>query len=124
MDVPEVDRRMWLWRKLFVLSTFWLTSALIILQILDWATTSWLLMTLNDTSLEANPAMRWVIELPNGMLWFAALKLGFCGVLAYIVPYSAQHSASFVWIWRVLALLYVVIVASNLLGVATVCILL
>ena len=124
MGISKRKRWMWLRHKFFVLSTFWLTSLLVVLQILDWATTSFLIATLNDTDLEANPLMRILLEQSDGMFWFAVLKFGFSGFLAFFVPYSIKASPKFVWVWRLLALVYIVIVVSNLLGVATVCMLL
>lgn len=94
----------------------------IILQMLDWATTLFLVMTLG-TDLEANPIVRFMIEQPYGMWWFTAIKFSMMGILAWMIPYSMDRSPQYGWVWRVVALTYLVVVLSNLVGVATVCML-
>lgn len=109
-------------RKLFVLTPRQLVWIHVILQILDLLTTLFI-VTHTHSSVEANPLVRWMLEAPNGFYYFAGIKLVACVVLAFMVPFSMKRSPGCAWIWRALAILYLMVVTNNLWGVATVCML-
>ena len=113
----------WLRHKLFVLSPRQLAWTHVILQILDWITTLFVIAHVS-TAAEGNPIIRWILESANGMWLFTAVKLAMCGILMWIIPKSLRISPNCVWVWRALAIVYIAIVLNNLVGVATVCILL
>lgn len=121
MDVPKINRRMWLWRELFVLSPFWLTTSLIILQLLDCVTTLFVTLTIGHNRMESNPIIRFVLDHPNGAEWFAAIKVTACVLMAVIVPWSLRISPGYAWVWRAVAIGYLAIVLGNFVGVAIVC---
>lgn len=116
MDVPESNRRLRLRKQLFVLSPRVLTWILVIEQLLDWWTTSFL-VSRHGTELEANPLMRFLLEQPQGFLLFLALKLFACLVIILVIPLATAKSKAHMWIWRVVAMLYLAVILNNLVGV-------
>jgi hypothetical protein len=107
-------------RKLFVLSPFWLTSAHVVLQLLDWATTLFLVL-LFGTGMEANPIMKTVLDYEYGVELFTALKLLLTASLTVVIPWSLKISPGYAWVWRALMIAYVFIVTNNLIGVTIFC---
>jgi len=123
MGVSKIDRRMWMRHKLFVLSPKQLVWIHVVLQMLDWITTLFVIAHVS-TEVEANPIVRLILEGTYGMWWFTAAKLAMCGLIMWIIPKSLSASPNHAWVWRALAILYIAIVLSNLVGVAIVCMLL
>lgn len=107
----------WLRKTLFVISPIQLIVTHMVLQVLDWATTVFI-VSHTSTAAEANPLVRSILSVPYGMWWFAAVKLALCAMIAWIVSRSPL-----VWPWRAVAILYFAVVLSNLVGVAIVCML-
>ena len=122
MGISKLDGRLRLRSQLFVLSPFWLASIHVILQVLDWATTLFLIFHLG-AQVEANPVMRFVLEQPDGVAWFTTIKLGGAALIAWMIPRSIAASPRWAVLWRLLTIAYLGVVLSNLAGVATVCML-
>lgn len=118
MGISKLNWWMWLRRELFVLTPFWMATLNVVLQVIDWATTLFLVQRF-DASAEMNPFLRFLLENPNGFWWFTGVKLLGCTLLAFVIPWSIRNTKK-PWIWRWLAILYIAIVTNNLLGVATV----
>jgi hypothetical protein len=119
MGISKCDGRLRLRSQLFVLSPFWLASIHAILQVLDWATTLFLIFHLGS-QVEANPIMRSVLEHPNGVELFTIIKLGGAAMIAWMIPRSIAASPRWAVLWRLLTIAYLGVVLSNLAGVATV----
>ncbi len=122
MGISKSNRWMWLRHKLFILSAGQLVWTLIVLQLLDCATTLFLIAH-TSVDLESNPIVRLMLEAPGGMWWLVAAKLTVCGLIGWVVPWSLRHSPRMSWVWRALAIIYLAIVMGNLWGVAIVCML-
>ncbi len=122
MGISKLNGRLRLRSQLFVLSPFWLASIHVILQVLDWATTLFLIFHLG-AQVEANPVMRFVLEQPDGVAWFTTIKLGGAALIAWMIPRSIAASPRWAVLWRLLTIAYLAVVLSNLAGVATVCML-
>ncbi len=108
----------WLKKTLFVISPIQLVVTHMVLQALDWATTVFI-VSHTSTGVENNPLVRLILDAPNGIWWFAAVKLALCAAIAQMIPRSRL-----LWPWRALAILYLAVVLGNLAGVAIVCMLL
>ena len=117
MGISKSNWWLWLRHKLFILSAGQLAVTHIVLQLLDLVTTLFVVLH-TSTALEVNPIMRFVLDTPGGMWWFAALKLTVCGILTWIIPKSLEDSPGCAWIWRILAVFYLIVVLNNLIGVA------
>lgn len=105
-------------KTLFVISPIQLIVTHMVLQMLDLATTLFI-VSHTSTAVEGNPIVKFILDDPNGVWWFTAIKLALCAVIAWIIPRSPL-----IWPWRAVAILYLAVVLSNLVGVATVCMLL
>lgn len=103
--------------KCIALSPKQLVWTHVILQTLDWFTT--LVIILNThTELETNPVVRLILEAPGGMWLFTAVKAIVCGMIAWVLPWSLTGAPRWVsLIWELLAIVYLVIVLNNLVGV-------
>jgi len=87
----------------------WIFS-LLILNFLDWfSTTIWVVIMGPDV--ELNPVMRFILELPAGLVWFAIIKLG---LVPHLILTTLHHAS--LRTCKVLVLLYSIVVASNFLG--------
>lgn len=117
MELSRFNEWLWLRHKLFILSAGQLAVTHIVLQLLDLVTTLFVVLH-TSTALEVNPIMRFVLDAPNGMWWFATLKLITCGILVWIIPKSLEDSPSLAWVWRALAIFYLIVVLNNSIGVA------
>jgi len=118
MEVSKLNWWMWLRRELFVLTPFWMVSLHLILQLLDWATTLYIVQRVN-VAVEFNPIIRFILEDPNGFWWFTSVKLFACIVVAIVIPWSIYRTGRSL-IWRWLAIAYTAIVLNNLVGVSIV----
>ena len=118
MGVSKRDRWMWLRRKLFVLSPRQLVWTHVILQMLDWLTTTWVV---HHAGLEAegNPVVRYILSHPEyGFHLLFLVKAVMCITIAYCLPKHVKEHPAHAWAWRLLAIIYFAVVLSNLLGVA------
>ncbi|MHA2063091.1 MAG: DUF5658 family protein [Candidatus Thorarchaeota archaeon] len=113
----------WLRKTLFVISPFQLVVTHMVLQVLDWATTLFVVLN-THTGVESNPIVRFMLNDPNGVWWFTAAKLALCIMLAWLIPRSLRNTPGYGWVWRSLAIIYFAVVLSNFVGVAIVCMLL
>lgn len=102
--------------KLFVLSATQLVVTHIVLQLLDLVTTLFVILH-TSTSLEVNPVIRFILNTPGGMWWLTALKLVMCGILWWMIPKSLEDSPSYAWVWRGMAIFYLIVVLNNLVAV-------
>lgn len=91
-----------------------------VLQILDCMTTLFLVAHLT-TKVEANPAMRHILNAPGGMGILAAVKFLAAAGFYVLIPWLLKHDPTCAWVWRVLAIFYFAVVLNNLMYVAIVC---
>lgn len=104
-------------RKLFVLSAAQLVRIHVVLQFLDWSTTLFMILS-TSTAMEANPVIRFILDSPGGIWWFTAIKLSVCGIIGWIIPKSLEGSPGCAWVWRALAIFYLIVVLNNSIGIA------
>ena len=118
MGVPKRNWWLWLRRKLFVLSPRQLVWIHAILQMLDWATTAWVVDYVGLEA-EGNPIVRYILSYPEyGFHLFFLVKAAMCVAIAYCLPKHVREYPTYAWVWRLLAIIYFAVVLSNLLGVA------
>lgn len=119
MGISIQHRQLRLRTKLFILSASQLVKTHVVLQMLDWATTLFLILSIG-TKVEVNPIMRYVLESPWGVGSFTAIKMAMCGLVAWVIPSSMKWLPNYMWIWRLLAMYYIGVVLNNLIGVVAV----
>ncbi len=111
MDLSKVNRRMWMRRKLFVLSPAIFTTILVLQQIFDLSSTLYLTSFPNGE--EINPILAPLWSAPGGVAWLISAKLWMCVLIGLGVPHVIKEAPQMIWSLKILCFFYWLIVMWN-----------
>ena len=111
MDIPNVNGRMRLRHKLFVLSPVWFAAVLIFQQTFDLCST--LYITSFPHGEEVNPILSPLWAAPGGVAWLISAKFWMCILLGLGVPHVVREAPHMVWALKLLCLFYWLVVFWN-----------